>query len=101
MHRDIKPHNIYLTKLDNQKYSIKLGNFGCAIKIDENPSDSIGSLLYNAPEIIKDLEYDEKIDLWSLGVTLFELYFGVLPYGPNADINAMMDVIYNEKNFVL
>ena len=101
MHRDIKPHNIYLTKLDNQKYSIKLGNFGCAIKIDENDSDSIGTILYNAPEKAQDLDYDEKIDLWSLGITLFELYFGVLPYGPNADINAMMDVIYNEKNFVL
>ena len=101
MHRDIKPHNIYITKLDNDKNSIKLGNFGCAIKINENDSDSIGTVLYNAPEKTKDFEYDEKIDLWSLGVTLFELYFGVLPYGPNADINAMMDVIYNEKNFVL
>ena len=100
MHRDIKPHNIYITKLDNDKNSIKLGNFGCAIKINENDSDSIGTVLYNAPEKTKDFEYDEKIDLWSLGVTLFELYFGVLPYGPNADINAMMDVIYNEKNFV-
>ena len=54
MHRDIKPHNIYLTKLDNQKYSIKLGNFGCAIKIDENDSDSIGTILYNAPEKAQD-----------------------------------------------
>ena len=101
MHRDIKPHNFFITNLNNGKNIIKLGNFGCSIKINENDSDSIGTILYNAPEKTKDLDYDEKIDLWSLGITLFELYFGVLPYGSNADINDMMNVIYNKKNFVL
>ena len=74
MHRDIKPHNIYYKNLDDEDNRIfKLGDFGCAIKISENTSDSIGTVLYNAPEIVQDLEYDEKVDLWSLGVTLFEL----------------------------
>ena len=102
MHRNIKPHNIYIKSLINDKNRIiKLGNFDCAIKIKENPSDSIGTILYNAPEILKDLEYDEKVDLWSLGVTLFELYFGVLPFGLISNINSMMNAIYDEKNFVL
>ena len=102
MHRDIKPHNIYIKKLDDEDNRIiKLGDFGCAIKINENKSDSIGTVLYNAPEISKDLEYDEKVDLWSLGVTLFELYFGVLPYGNNADNSSMMKIIYSGENFVL
>ena len=99
MHRDIKPANIYYKKV-NDKNIIKLGDFGCSIYIKDNISDSIGSLLYSAPEMVKDLEYDEKIDLWSLGVTLFELYFGVLPYGPNANANAMTNAIYNEKKFI-
>ena len=60
MHRDIKPHNIYITKLDNDKNSIKLGNFGCAIKINENDSDSIGTVLYNAPEKTKILNMMKK-----------------------------------------
>ena len=111
MHRDIKPHNIFIRNKNNENYKdnednenniiIKLGDFGCAIKISENTSDSIGTVLYNAPEISKDLEYDEKVDLWSLGITLFELYFGVLPYGNNADNHAMMNIIYNGENFVL
>ena len=100
MHRDIKPHNIYITEIDNENI-IKLGNFGCSIEIKKNPSDQIGTILYHAPEMAQDLDYDEKIDLWSLGITLFELYFGVLPYGNKSDINAMMNAfIYNEKNFV-
>ena len=82
MHRDIKPQNIFIkNSSDENNRIIKLGDFGCAIKINENDNDSIGTVLYNAPEIVQDLEYDEKVDLWSLGVTLFELYFGVLPYG--------------------
>ena len=101
IHRDIKPYNIYFqNEVDENNRIIKLGDFGCAISIKENPSDSIGTFLYNAPEMVKDLEYDEKVDLWSLGITLFQLYFGVLPYGPNADTHSMMNVIY-EDNFVL
>ena len=101
MHRDIKPQNIYIKNLDNEgNRIIKLGDFGCAIKINENKSDSIGTVLYNAPEMVQDLKYNEKIDLWSLGITLFELYFGVLPYGPNADAQVMMNFIYDEENFV-
>ena len=59
MHRDIKPANIYYKKM-NYKNIIKLGDFGCSIYIKDNISDSIGSLLYSAPEMVKDLEYDEK-----------------------------------------
>ena len=39
MHRDIKPHHIYIK--DEECKIIKLGDFGCTIKIDENPSDSL------------------------------------------------------------
>ena len=101
MHRDIKPLNIYIKNLDDEDNRIiKLGDFGCTIKISENKSDSIGTVLYNAPELVQDLEYDEKIDLWSLGITLFELYFGVLPYGYDADTQTMLNFIYDEENFV-
>ena len=100
MHRDIKPSNIFIKNLENKEKIIKLGDFGCSIYINNNISDSIGSILYSAPEMVKDLEYDEKIDLWSLGITLFELYFGDLPYGPNPNTNIMMKAIYDEKKFL-
>ena len=103
MHRDIKPQNIfYLTKPYNEDEKIiKLGDFGCSIYIKDNISEPIGTILYTAPEILKNIEYDEKCDLWSLGVSLYELYFGVLPYGPEPTTNIIMDIIYDEENFRL
>ena len=85
VHRNIKPHNIYLKELDEGKYRAKLADFSCAIYIkDIKDSEPMGTILYTAPELIKNLDYTEKCDLWSVGVTLFEIYFGVLPYGYNA-----------------
>ena len=102
IHRDIKPQNIFILNIEEENdIKIKLGDFGCSIYIKNNTSDPIGTILYTAPEILKNLEYDEKCDLWSLGVTLYELYFGILPYGPDATTNTIMDIIYDEKNFRL
>ena len=101
MHRDIKPNNIFMTHFDEKdgERVAKLGDFGCSIFIQDNTFDSIGTILYAAPEILKNLEYNEKCDLWSLGVTLYELYFGLLPYGPssNMNMNVIMDNIYADK----
>ena len=98
MHRDIKPNNVFLKEIDGEQ-EIKLGDFGCSILIKDNTSEPIGTIVYCAPEIIKNLVYDEKCDLWSLGLTLFELYFGVLPYGYNPNTNKIKKVIYDPKNF--
>ena len=99
MHRDIKPSNIYLKK-ENDLNSIKLGDFGCSIYIKDNDFEPIGTIIYSAPEIINNLKYNEKCDLWSLGITLYELYFGKLPYGINVTTNTIIEAINNpEKKF--
>ena len=95
IHRDIRPRNIFLTG----KNKIKLGGFGYSIYKKDNSFEQVGSYFYAAPEIIKNLEYDEKCDLWSLGITLHELYFGVKPYGKYATINTIKHAIYYEDNF--
>ena len=99
IHRDIKPSNIYLKK-ENDLNSIKLGDFGCSIYIKDNDFEPIGTIIYSAPEIINNLKYNEKCDLWSLGITLYELYFGKLPYGINVTTNTIIEAINNpEKKF--
>ena len=101
-HRNIKPNNIYIQELENEKYIIKLGNFESAIYMKEiNNSLPMGTLYYTAPEILKNLdyEYNEKCEMWSLGVTLFEIYFGFLPYGINPRKN-MNYMINDETKFI-
>ena len=101
VHRDIKPHNIFIKNLYDQKYMIKLGNFGSAIYIkDINDSLPMGAIFYTAPEIIKNLDYNEKCDMWSIGITLFEIYFGLLPYGWNPSQQILEEMIYDEKKFI-
>ena len=56
--------------------------------------------MYMAPEIINKSKYDEKSDLWSLGVTLFELYFGNLPFGPKPNINSFRRIIDGRERFI-
>ena len=106
IHRDIKPNNIFIKKKDNNNIQcfednciIKLGDFGSSIKKEENDSIQIGTVLYLAPEIIKNIKYDEKIDLWSLGITLYHLYFGHSPYGSDYNLDLIEDIIYS-NNFI-
>ena len=107
IHRDIKPYNIYVQKKDlklsddkmEENSIIKLGDFGSSIKTEENDSKQIGTLLYTSPEIIKKLKYDEKIDMWSLGITLYHLYFGFPPYGKEYDLDIIEDKILS-NNFI-
>ena len=99
IHRDIKPSNIFISEINGER-KIKLGDFGCAIHKKCNNSDSIGTYFYNAPEVIQNLVYDEKCDFWSLGVTLFELYFGILPYAPMASKNNILKYIYRDTEWI-
>lgn len=75
MHRDIKPENILITR-DNHA---KLCDFGFA-SILEYRSTLCGTFQYMAPQMIQKKPYDYKIDIWALGILLFELIQGFAPF---------------------
>ena len=81
IHRDLKPANILMTR----ENKIKLADFGLARKIDTNSEDPlmkthVGTPYYKAPEIYHQLGYTENVDLWSLGIMLFQMVAGQLPF---------------------
>ena len=69
IHRDLKPGNIFI--VDN--YQIKLGDFGLALNSKSTQYKQGGTFLYQSPEQINNKPYDEKIDIFALGVILVEL----------------------------
>ena len=80
-HRDIKPANLLLTDPDIEQADIKLGDFGVAKLLTNSMMQSfIGTPLYMAPEVLSNCSYDYKADIWSLGVVIYELLYGVPPF---------------------
>lgn len=76
IHRDIKPENIFL---DSQGRS-KLGDFGWSSVYDSERCTYCGTLEYLAPEMIDRIGHGLKLDMWNLGVLLFELLVGEAPF---------------------
>ena len=91
IHCDLKPENI-LFKISH-KSSIKLIDFGSACEKNNKSFTYIQSRYYRAPEIILELDYTEKIDIWSLGCILFELYSGSPLFIGDDDVDQLCRMI--------
>ncbi|CAD8125723.1 unnamed protein product [Paramecium sonneborni] len=80
VHRDLKPENILFDQKHDQA-SIKIIDFGASAKLQnfEKLQKRIGTPFYVAPEVL-DANYDEKCDIWSLGVILYILLSGYPPF---------------------
>ncbi len=78
IHRDIKPENILL----DQNYRIKLCDFGWSnyCPPNEKRKTFCGTREYISPEMIKKLPHDHRVDIWSIGVLLFECLAGYPPF---------------------
>lgn len=87
MHRDIKPSNILVNTLGH----VKLCDFGVSVQLATSMTKTfIGSNAYMAPERIVGEEYGLHSDVWSLGITLFEMAIGKFPYLSDSTRTASM-----------
>ena len=75
VHRDMKLANVLLHGDLNQGIIAKIGDFGLARKVEDYMSVAKGSYKYMAPEMaIQKSKYDERVDIYSLSILLYELY---------------------------
>jgi serine/threonine protein kinase len=108
IHRDLKPMNILLTKdpIKNEVV-VKLADFGFARYFDSSVQNTTGfddmvstvcgSPIYMAPELLVDMKYNTKADLWSFGVIMYELLYGNNPYNYPTSINQLRELILKQK----
>jgi eukaryotic-like serine/threonine-protein kinase len=104
VHRDVKPENI-MVRRDG---IVKVLDFGLAKPVvgfkneaasGDNktiPGTVMGSARYMSPEQARGLEVDERTDIWSLGVVLYELLVGKAPFDGETTADTLAAVIYQE-----
>lgn len=86
IHRDLKPENFLLDEPDHDKATIVATDFGLGVFYHPGQvfTDLVGSPYYVAPEVL-DNHYNEKADVWSVGVICYILLSGAPPFNGDSD----------------
>ena len=93
-HRDIKPANILYVG-DVPGGEIKISDFGAAIvdQPERTLVSGIGSPAYMSPEQVRELPLDHRTDIYSLGVVMYQLLTGQLPFQASSNYNIIYQII--------
>jgi dual specificity tyrosine-phosphorylation-regulated kinase 2/3/4 len=90
VHSDVKPENILLASYSRAK--VKVIDFGSSCYLTDRQSSYIQSRSYRAPEVVLGLPYDGRIDVWSIGCVVAEMYTGEVTF-QNDSIVSMLSRI--------
>ena len=94
IHRDIKPANILISN----KLDVKILDFGIAKLVSDDigltkSGVQVGTVAYMSPEQVKAEEVDELTDIYSLGVTLYQMAVGIAPYKNTTSFDTQMKIV--------
>ena len=102
VHRDLKPENILLENNKEKKnFYIKIIDFGTSNFFDKSTKLNlkVGTPYYIAPEVLMK-SYNDKCDIWSIGVILFILLSGTPPFNGNDEEDIMKNVLIGKYSMV-
>ncbi|MEE2757069.1 MAG: serine/threonine-protein kinase [Myxococcota bacterium] len=99
VHRDLKPDNIFITRIDDGSEFVKVLDFGVAKLRKADDSDTtltqmgavFGTPKYMAPEQTQNISVDGRADLYSVGILLYELLLGSVPFDGENPLAILMD----------
>jgi serine/threonine-protein kinase len=97
IHRDVKPHNVLISR----EGDVKMTDFGIAkvvgsATITLSGENVLGSVHYIAPEQAQGQEIDERTDIYSLGITLYEMLTGKVPFEADTTVSVALKHIQEE-----
>ena len=100
VHRDLKPDNIMITQ-QNDFGVIKIMDFGLSkiVSTQEKMVDGYGTLSYVAPEVLLRTPYNKEVDIWSMGVILFYMLCGHLPFKGNKEVIIAEKIVNDDLEF--
>ena len=97
VHRDLKPQNILMATKDPTNLEVKVTDFGfsCFSGKDNHLDLKLGTLPFMAPELVAEgkTKYNEKVDIWSIGVITYMLVTGFFPFSPEGSKKDLKDRI--------
>lgn len=97
IHRDLKPANIFLSRHGDDEDYVKVLDFGLVKHLSERPEEQLtqtglfmGSPKYMAPEQIQGGHVDARTDVYSLGIMMYEMLAGKVPFERPTSVNILM-----------
>ena len=101
-HRDMKPENILMESKENNNLNLKITDFGfakCYDPAEGGLTETLGSPLYMAPEIIKKIAYDSKVDIWAIGVLTYIMLSGKPPFKGRTKDQVFIEITTKNINY--
>jgi len=105
LHRDVKPANIFMARQPDGSTCVKLLDFGLSKGFGDLDQDqltaagmAVGTPEYMAPEQIRGQELDERVDIYGLGASLYEMLAGLPPFGTVSDTVGFGDIMVSQVN---
>lgn len=100
IHRDIKPANVIIT----HEGVVKIVDFGLARFVDDtritHTGIAVGTLQYMSPEQVRGKQIDHRTDIWSVGVLLYEMVSGRLPFSSTTEVGVIQSIINEEPTSI-